>query len=68
MMMFHLVTEDAFVELSIFLEKIEAALNCIIEEAACAHVQTLADIANDYLSIMRETMRVMQENKLTAPQ
>ena len=65
-MMFHLVAEEAFVELSISREKIEAALSCISEEAACARIQILAYIAKDYLSAMRETMQLMQENVIAA--
>ena len=66
-MIFHLVTEDAFVELSILREKAEAALKCIMGDSKCQHAQTLAEIAGDYLSSMDELVRTMQENRLRAP-
>jgi len=66
-MMYHLVSEEAFLDLSILRDKTEVVLGCILDDEACAHVQTLADIAGDYLSSMRKTMRAMQENRITAP-
>jgi len=66
-MIFHLVTEDAFVELSILHEKAEAALKCIIGNSKCQHAQTLAEIAGDYLSAMDEMVRTIQKNRFRAP-
>ena len=61
-MIFNLVTDDAFVELSILQEKAQAALGCIIDDANCAHIQTLADIASDYLFEMGDTIQAMQKS------
>jgi len=66
-MMCHLVTEDTFIELGILQEKTEAVLRCIMDDSTCKRAQIFADIASDYLSEMDETIRVMQENKLTTP-
>ena len=67
-MLYSLVSEDAFVELSILREKAAAAIECIIyDDATCAHAQTLADIASDYISAMGETARAMQKNMVAAP-
>jgi len=63
-MICHLVTDDAFLELSILLEKAEAALNCIIKDSSCKRIQTFADIASDYLSAMGKTIQTMQENRV----
>jgi len=66
-MTFSLVSADAFVELSILLEKAEAALHCIMDDSRCQRVQTLADIAGDYLSAMGEMTQAMQESRISAP-
>ena len=66
-MMFHLVTDDAFLELCIIREKAETALKCIMGESKCQRAQTLADIANDYLSAMDKTIQAMQENRFRVP-
>ena len=66
-MICHLVTEDAFVELSILREKTAAVLNSIVDGAACAHLQALADIACDYLSAMDKTIQAMQESRVAVP-
>jgi len=66
-MICHLVTEDAFIELSILQEKVEAALKCIRDDSKCQRAQTLAEIADDYLSAMGETMRAMQESGTKIP-
>jgi hypothetical protein len=67
-MLYSMVSEDAFVELSILREKAAVALECIIhDDATCAHGQTLSYIASDYLSEMRETIQAMQKNMVTVP-
>ena len=67
-MEYSLVSEDAFIELSILREKIAVAINCIIyDDGTGAHGQTLSYIAGDYLSEMRETIEAMQKNMVTAP-
>ena len=67
-MLYCLVPEEAFVELSILQEKAAVALDCIIcDDGTCARGQTLSYIAGDYLSEMRETIQAMQKNMLTAP-
>ena len=66
-MVYSLVTGDAFVELSILMEKVEAALNSIMDDSMCQRAQTLADIACDYLFAMGEMMEAMQESKFTVP-
>ena len=66
-MIFHLVTDDAFLELCIIREKAEAALKSIMGESKCRRAQTLADIANDYLSAMDKTIQAMQENRFRVP-
>ena len=66
-MIYSLVSADAFVELSIIQEKAEAAIHCIRDDSKCQRAQTLADIANDYLSAMGEMALAMQESKLRIP-
>lgn len=67
-MLYSLVSEDAFVELSVLWEKAAVALNCITyDDATCARGQTLSYIAGDYLSEMKETIKAMQENMVALP-
>ena len=66
-MVYSLVSADAFVELSILQEKAEAAIRCIRDSSKCQRAQTLADIANDYLSAIGETVQAMQRSRVTAP-
>jgi len=66
-MMFHLVTEEAFLELSVLREKAGEAIRCIIDDSTCRRAQTLADIASDYLSAMGETAEAMQKSIIVPP-
>jgi len=66
-MIYSLVSDDAFLELFVLLEKAEAALNCIIEASKCKRTQTFADIASDYLFKMEKMAQGMQENRIAAP-
>ena len=66
-MVYSLVSDDAFLELSILQEKAVAALRYIENETNCQHVQTLADIASDYLSAMDNMIETMQANRLKIP-
>ena len=66
-MVYNLVTADAFAELSILQEKAETALDCILDGSKCPRVQTLTDIASDYLSAMGEKIQAMQESRLRIP-
>jgi hypothetical protein len=67
-MVYHLVSADAFAELGILEEKAEAALRCIKDDSKCQRAQTLADIANDYLSAMHEMIEAMQKSGCAIPQ
>ena len=55
-------TDDAFDELSCLREKVEVALDCIIDNAEGKCVLTLTYIASDYLSAMGDMVRAMQES------
>ena len=66
-MLYSLVSDDAFLELFILLEKAEAALRCIRDDSKCQRAQTLADIASDYIAAMGEATRAMQESRITVP-
>ncbi|MDR2688023.1 MAG: hypothetical protein LBB75_09740 [Oscillospiraceae bacterium] len=59
-MLYSLVSEDAFIELSILREKAAVAINCTMDELS-PRDQTLAYIASDYLSAMGKTIRDMQK-------
>jgi len=39
----------------------------MLDESRARHIQTLAGIAGDYLSAMRETIQAMQESRIAAP-
>ena len=67
-MIYSMVSEDAFVELSILREKAAAVLSCITEVSKRAQEQTLADIASDYIHAIGETIQALQENRVTVPQ
>ena len=66
-MLYCLVSDMAFLELGILLEKAGASLDCIREDSECQRAQTLAEIASDYLSAMNEMITVMQENRVPVP-
>ena len=66
-MIYSLVSDDAFLELSILQEKTEAALRCIAGESKCQRAKTLAGIASDYVSAMGEMVGAMQESRLAIP-
>jgi len=63
-MKYSIVSEDAFAELSILQEKAATALYCIPEYCRNPRVQSLADIANDYVVEMGNAVQVMQENAM----
>jgi len=63
-MIYSMVTDDAFTELSILREKASVALGCIRDDAKCPRDQTLTYIAGDYLSAMGEMIQIMQENRI----
>jgi len=66
-MLYSLVSEDAFLELFVLLEKAEAALDCITEDLSCSRAKTLSCIASDYIAAMGKTARTMQENLVATP-
>ena len=61
-MLYHLVSDDAFLDLSILQEKATAALRYIENETNSPRVQTLADIASDYISAMDNIIEAMQKS------
>jgi len=65
-MVFNIVTEDAFTELSCLVEKAKVALDCMIDDMN-AREQTLTYIASDYLAAMDEMIQAMQESRVKAP-
>ena len=67
-MAYNPVDDDALEELSCLREKAEVALGCVIENAEGRCAQTLAYIAGDYLSAMRETIEAMQKSEHAIPQ
>ena len=64
-MIYSMVSDDAFLELSILHEKAGAALGCIREDSQCQRAQTLAEIASDYIAAMSEMITTMQESRVT---
>jgi len=66
-MMYHQVSDFAFLELGVMLEKAGAALDCITEVSNCAHAQTLSCIASDYIVDLDKAIQAMQENRAAAP-
>ena len=66
-MLYCLVSDMAFLELGVLLEKAGAALDCITEDINCSRDKTLSYIASDYITEMGETIQVMQKNIVTAP-
>ena len=66
-MAYNPMDDDALEELSCLREKAEVALGCVIENAEGRCAQTLAYIAGDYLSAMRETIRAIQESERAIP-
>ena len=67
-MLYSMVSDDAFLELAVLLEKAGAALYCIRDSSQCQRAQTLADIASDYIAAMDKTAQAMQESRIKAPQ
>jgi len=66
-MLYCLVSDDAFLELFILLEKAGAALDCITEDLSCSRDKTLSCIASDYVTAMGETIQAMQKNMVILP-
>jgi len=66
-MLYCLVSDDAFLELFILLEKAGAALDCIAEDMNSSRDKTLSCIASDYITEMGETIQAMQKNMVAAP-
>jgi len=62
-----MVSDDAFLELFILLEKAGAALNCITEDINSSRDKTLSCIASDYIAAMGEQAKAMQENIVKEP-
>jgi len=67
-MIYSVVSDEAFLELFVLLEKAEAVLSCITDDLDCSRDKTLSFIASDYIAEMGETMRTMQESGIAAPQ
>ena len=66
-MLYCLVSDMAFLELGVLLEKAGAALDCITEDINSARDKTLSFIASDYIAEMGETIEAMQKNVVAAP-
>ena len=66
-MLYFLVSDDAFLDLCVLQEKAQAALKGITDSSDRRRIQTLADIAGDYLSAMGDTAQAMQENRIMIP-
>jgi len=66
-MLYSLVSDDAFLELFVLLEKAEAALGCITEDLCCSRDKTLSCIASDYVAAMDKAVQAMQGNRITVP-
>jgi len=67
-MIYSLVSDMAFLELGVLLEKTGAVLDCITEDIDCSRDKTLSFIASDYIAEMDKTIQAMQESRVTAPQ
>jgi len=65
-MLHFLVSDMAFLELGVLLEKAGAALDCITEDINGARDKTLSFIASDYIAEMGETIEAMQKNVVAA--
>jgi len=66
-MLYSLVSDMAFLELGVLLEKAGAALDCITEDVCCSRDKTLSCIASDYITAMGEKIQIMQESRVAAP-
>ena len=66
-MLYSLVSDDAFLELFVLLEKAGAALDCITDNMNCSRDKTLSCIASDYVAAMGETLQAIQESGIVAP-
>jgi len=66
-MLYSLVSDDAFLELFVLLEKAGAALDCITEDLNCQRDKTLSFIASDYIAEMGEAIQAMQKNMVADP-
>jgi len=66
-MLYCLVSDMAFLDLGVLLEKSGAALDCITEDINCSRDKTLSCIASDYIAEMGETIQAMQKNMVAAP-
>ena len=66
-MLYSLVSDMAFLELGVLLEKAGAALDCITEDINCSRDKTLSCIASDYIAAMGEAAKAMQENIVKEP-
>ena len=54
-------TEDKLAELMQAHEAIKVVLECLLENAACPRVQTLACVANDYVVQLEQTVKAMHK-------
>ena len=66
-MLYSLVSDMAFLELGVLLEKAGAVLDCITEDVCRARDKTLSFIASDYVAAMDKTIETMQESRVGAP-
>jgi len=66
-MLHFLVSDDAFLDLFILLEKVGAVLGCITEDLNGSRDKTLACIASDYVTAMGDQATEMQKNLAAEP-
>ena len=66
-MLYSMVSDMAFLELFVLLEKAGAVLGCITEDLNCSRDKTLACIASDYVTAMGEQATEMQKNLAAGP-
>jgi len=67
-MIYSMVSDDAFLELFVLLEKAGAVLDCITEDDMnYPRDKTLSCIASDYVAAMGEQAKAMQKNIVAAP-
>ena len=62
-----LVSDMAFLELGVLLEKAGAVLECITEDLNCSRDKTLSFIASEYIAEMGAVIQAMQKNIVKAP-
>jgi len=63
-MIYSMVSDDAFLDLFILLEKAGAVLDCITEDIKCSRDKTLSCIASDYITAMGKAAQAMQESRI----